>query len=130
MALRTLLLVALGTAAALACAVPVRAQSVEQAQTKSFNIPAGDLITAFRKFQRQSGGQVRYALDGVEGQLTQGVSGQLPSNLALVRLLEGTGLTFLHHGAGTFFIAPLSMVKTPGGLCRRDLKIKSICIAL
>lgn len=130
MALRTLPLAALGAVTVLACDVPVQAQSVEQAQTKSFNIPADDLILAFRKFQRQSGGQVRYALEGVVGQQTQGVSGQLPPHLALVRLLEGTGLTFMHDGAGTYFIAPLGMVKTPGGRCRRDPKIRWMCTAL
>ena len=131
MALRTLALVALlGAASALASAESAHAQSAGQAQTKAFNIPAGDLIAAFRKFQRQSGGQVRYALEGVEGQQTQGVSGQLPPHLALVRLLEGTGLTFMHDGAGTYFIAPLGMIKTPGGRCRRDPKIRWMCTAL
>lgn len=75
---------------------PALSQALEgvlaQAQQRSFDIPAQPLADALAQFGRQAGMQVSANSNVVRDIRTQGVSGMLAPELALQRLLAGTGL--------------------------------------
>ncbi|WP_365701672.1 STN domain-containing protein [Sphingomonas sp.] len=58
----------------------------------SFNIPAGSLDVALRRYARMTGLQLLYRGDTVRGLRTRGVTGNLTAPDALSRLLSGTTL--------------------------------------
>lgn len=58
----------------------------------SFNIPAGSLDVALRRYARTTGLQLLYRGDTVRGLRTRGVTGNLTAPDALSRLLSGTTL--------------------------------------
>jgi len=57
----------------------------------TFNVPAGSLDTALDAYTAQSGVPVIGATDQLREAQTKGVSGDLPADVALIRLLKGTG---------------------------------------
>lgn len=59
---------------------------------KRIDVPAGDLITALKTLARQSGIDLLYRSDQLEGLTTHGVSGSLTPQEAVTKLLEGTTL--------------------------------------
>ncbi|MGH7946005.1 MAG: TonB-dependent receptor plug domain-containing protein, partial [Opitutaceae bacterium] len=59
---------------------------------KSFDIPAGEARTALKRFVTQSGEQLLYALETVEGVRTQAVKGEFSAREALGRMVSGTPL--------------------------------------
>ncbi len=59
---------------------------------RAFDIPAGAAAITLKEFARQSGGQVLYLPDHLEGVRTQAVRGQLPPLVAVKRMLQGTPL--------------------------------------
>lgn len=93
----------------------------------SYSIPPGDLMPALKAFLRQTGGEVNFPVEKIQGKKTSGVRGQLQAPEALKRLLEGTGLSFLQDGTGAYFVVPSVDVKNPGGQCTRDRAVPSIC---
>ncbi len=84
-----------------ATARDAQAQAPRQA---SFDIPAGPLAAALTAFGRQAGLQVTYLPELASGKRSPGVSGTLPVEEALSRLLQETGLTFGFPAAGTVAI--------------------------
>ena len=83
-----------GTLAALAfCACA-------QAQTRSFEIPSGDLRSALEAYAAQSGVQLVYKIEDVRGLSTKGVKRSASSEDALQNLLEGTPLKVRRDAAG------------------------------
>ena len=58
----------------------------------SFNIPGGDLDAALNAYSEQSGIQIAVSIDAIKGVHTHGVAGNLSSDMALDRILKGTGL--------------------------------------
>ena len=58
-----------------------------------FDVPAGPLDTALVLYARQAGQQVFYTNDQVAGLRSEGVRGRMASDLALIQILRGTGLT-------------------------------------
>jgi iron complex outermembrane receptor protein len=88
-------------AATLACGVCVMAlANPAQAQSRAFNIPAGDLNAALDLYIRQSGHAVIYDADQVRGIKTAGVSGGMPPEQALDRLLAGTAFHVQRNANG------------------------------
>lgn len=63
-------------------------------RTASFDISAQPLAAALTSFGRQAGLQVVFDAGSVAGKSTAGVSGTMTVELALQRLLSGTGATF------------------------------------
>ena len=68
------------------------------AQNRSFDIPAEDAVTALPTFVQQSGLQVLANAQDLSGIRTNAVHGQLDVNVALDRLLAGTGLVIKARG--------------------------------
>ncbi|MGE0626801.1 MAG: TonB-dependent hemoglobin/transferrin/lactoferrin family receptor [Hyphomicrobiaceae bacterium] len=83
---------------------PARAQQT----TRTFNIPAQPLASALTQFGQQSGLQVSVNSAATQGRSSPGVSGALPVDQALSRLLSGTGMSFRFSGSGTAIISASS----------------------
>jgi len=75
------------------------------AQGRDFDVPAGDLAPALDAYIRQSGEQLIYRVADVRGMKTSGVSGELSSDEALARLLEGTSLKVRRDPSGLIAVA-------------------------
>lgn len=75
---------------------------------RSFSIAPQPLSSAILQFREQSGLQIAYKTDEVRGLQTQGVTGTLPPEDALRRLLAGTGLIFEVTADRTVTIAKVS----------------------
>ena len=100
----------LATTTALTSFVPTGARA-ETAQTQpkfSFNIPAGSLSSALVSFSAQSHIQVTSQAPTLAGHTTTGLRGQFTSSEALVRLLQGSGLSYQPLGERAFQIVPAS----------------------
>ncbi len=81
------------------------------AQTRSFDVPAGDLKVALDTYIRQSGTQLIYRSDDVRGKKTLGVHGALSSPQALDQLLAGSGFVSTRDPSGAVVVARVP----PGG---------------
>ena len=71
-----------------------------------FDIPSGDLAAALNAYSAQSGVQLMVLTDSVKGIRTRGVKGDLPSEVALSRLLSGTGFVPARDSSGSVMIVP------------------------
>lgn len=87
-----LCLVSLGT--------PARAD-----ESTRVDVPAGDLITALKSLTRQSGIDLVYRSDQLEGLTTRGVNGTLSAREAVTKLLEGTLLEVTTDASGAILIS-------------------------
>jgi len=70
-----------------------------QAQDMEFNIPAQALDTALQAFGKQTGLQMLYSPDSIEGLRSNGVRGQLSFDAAVEQLLRGTRLAYEISGS-------------------------------
>ncbi len=68
------------------------------ALAESFNIPDGDLKSALDSYTRQAGVTLVYSRDAVKGVHSGGAKGNLSSDAALSRILNGTGFA-VHHNS-------------------------------
>src|SRR5262245_57492404 len=80
------------------------------ANTKSIDIPAGDLAVALEMLARQSGVEFVYEVQQLKGLRTKGVHGVLTPENAVAKLLEGTALTVTKHVSGAVLISAPSAV--------------------
>jgi iron complex outermembrane recepter protein len=76
---------------------------VAVANAETFNVPAGALDAALQVYTAQSGIQLFVADDAVRGVHTRGASGNLSADVALARILQGTGLV-AHSEAGAIAV--------------------------
>lgn len=76
---------------------------------KIFSIAAQPLIAALRQFADQSGLQLAYATDDLQGLTTRGVSGPLAPEDALKILLAGSGAAYRFTAANT-----VTLSRAPG----------------
>lgn len=97
----TWLLGACATAALVVASQPCQAQAP---RTASFNIAEGEMRPAIDTWMRQSGREVIYRVEDVQGLRTRGVSGVMDSDLALERTLAGSGLTSRRDTSGALAI--------------------------
>jgi len=74
------------------------------AQTRAFNIPAGDLREALSAYVAQSGVQLLYKTTDVQNVQSKGAIGALADDVALARLLEGTSLKARHDASGSVVV--------------------------
>jgi len=61
------------------------------ASAKEFDIPAGDLATALDAYTKQTGADLIISGDSLRGTHTRGAHGDLTADMALARILDGTG---------------------------------------
>jgi hypothetical protein len=74
---------------------------------KIFDIPAGDALVTLKRFTSQSGAQVLYSVDEVEGVQTRAIRGRFTARDALDRLLAGTKLSVAQdENTGVLIIRP------------------------
>src|SRR5262249_5875140 len=73
-----------------ACALALAGAAM--AQTRDFDVPAGDLKAALDAYARQAGIEVIYRTDDVRGAKSHGAHGALSPKAALAEILAGTGL--------------------------------------
>ncbi len=64
-----------------------------KASKKNFDIPAGDALTALKRFVAQSGEQLIYKTESIDGIRTDVVQGSFTAREALQRMLSGTALS-------------------------------------
>ena len=86
------LLCAVQCAAIFAVTGRVPAAAAAGSATHAYNIAAGDAVASLRAFALQSGDQLVYSADAVEGIRTNAIKGDYPAVVALRRMLGGTGL--------------------------------------
>ncbi|HET7085497.1 MAG TPA: TonB-dependent receptor [Rhizomicrobium sp.] len=75
------------------------------AQSHAINIPAQDLKTALDTYIRQSGVQLVYTVNDLEGQRSSAVQGQLEPAVALDHLLRGTRLAANRDPSGAVIVS-------------------------
>lgn len=75
------------------CAAPVA-----QAQEQAFDIPAQALRAALQSFGQQANVQVLYSSADVQGKKSNSVSGAMPADVAIAKMLSGTGLRYTLQG--------------------------------
>jgi len=68
-----------------------------------YNIPSGDLKTALDRYAAQTGVELLYPTDAIRGSRTRGAKGELAADVALSRILAGTGFV-THREAGAIGI--------------------------
>ena len=74
------------------------------ASAQDFNIPAGDLAGALDLYATRAGVQLIYADSAVRGIQTKGVRGDLSADMALTRILTGTGFSIRRRPTGSIAI--------------------------
>lgn len=73
---------------------------------KPFDIPAGDAVLALKAFSAQSGAQVIYPEEQIEGAKTRSLKGAFTPLDAIGRLLAGTNLKAAYdQGSGSFAVS-------------------------
>ncbi|PZR11609.1 MAG: TonB-dependent siderophore receptor [Azospirillum brasilense] len=105
--------------AALAAASPAGralAQSRVEAPATAFSIPPGPIGGALTRFGEASGLRVLALSQELEGRRSPGVSGRMPAEEALRRLLAGTGLGYRFSDAGSVTIVVLPPPAATGGV--------------
>ncbi len=99
---------------AVACSLSLSAYAMADGVKHMVKIPAGDLAGALELLIKQSGADLVYRPEQVRGLRTRGASGDLSTEDALARLLEGTALTLSTDSSGAVLIAaPLPSGGTP-----------------
>jgi iron complex outermembrane receptor protein/outer membrane receptor for ferric coprogen and ferric-rhodotorulic acid len=83
-------LLALWSVGVVAC--PGTISAAETEAKKAFNIPAGAAAYALKQFSIQSGSQVIFPEDAIEGAKTKALKGAFTPAEAMDRLLAGTNL--------------------------------------
>ncbi len=91
------------TVAALVACCAVSALAVADAPKQS-DIPAGDLRQALLKLSEQLGTELVYRPEQVQGVRTAGAHGELTTEQAILRLLDGTSLILHTDPSGAMLI--------------------------
>jgi tetratricopeptide (TPR) repeat protein len=98
---------------ALACSVSICMPALAD-QRRQIDVPAGELIAALEALTQQSGVDLVYRSEQLEGLSTQGASGAFSPQEAVTRLLEGTALTVKTDPSGAMLIALPRSASTSG----------------
>jgi iron complex outermembrane receptor protein len=91
------------TVAAILACCSIAAHAVADAP-KPINIPAGDLRQALLRLSEQLGTEFVYRPEQVQGLRTAGAHGELTTEQAILRLLEGTSLVLRTDPSGAMLI--------------------------
>jgi len=90
------------------------------AHAAQFDIPGGELKTALNTYALQSGIQLVVSGAAIQGMHTKGVKGEMPVEVALARILQGTGLA-ARHEASAVAIVRASAADAPPAEKRTEL---------
>lgn len=88
---------------ALACSATM-VVSAQSNVAKPIDVPAGDLVSALTALAKQSGVEIIYRADQLKGVHTNGARGNLSTDDALVRILEGSGYGMRRDASGAIVI--------------------------
>ncbi|MEJ1963524.1 MAG: TonB-dependent receptor [Gammaproteobacteria bacterium] len=103
----------------LACSLSISAHAMADGVKRVVHIPSGNLDVALEMLARQSGSDLVYRPDQVQGLKTRGVDGELSTEEAVTRLLQGTPLTLSMDATGAMLIAlPTPTSSTDSGSAR------------
>lgn len=91
-------------ASGLTVGTPTEAWAQQKPATHNYSIPAGSLAYVLSRFGDSAGLQLLYPADLVRGKQSAGLSGIMPPDQALERILSGTGLTYQFTNASTVTI--------------------------
>ena len=94
-----------------ACALAICSPAT--AQTRTFNVPAGELRTALGAYARQAGVQLIYRTDDIRGARTGGARGALTAEAALEQVLRGTGFRVRRDASGAIAIVRAGLPRPP-----------------
>ncbi|WP_052063939.1 STN domain-containing protein [Nitrincola sp. A-D6] len=86
------------------------AQADAQQQIHTFTLPAGSLESALAAFSAQSGINVSFTPDVVQGKSATGLSGQYHADEALNRMLAGSGLQANRLANGGYSLQAMRVV--------------------
>jgi len=89
------------------------AACAQTAAVQSYQIPVGNLDDALQQWATQSGQQLMYSGDLVQGKRSAGLSGSYAPAEALRRLLEGSGLESERLNARTLVLKKVEAAPTP-----------------
>jgi len=78
------------------------------ASARDFDIPGGDLEHALEAYTAQTGVELIVADQQVKGVRSKGVKGDVADQVALSRILSGTGFVVHPHAGGAIGIVPQS----------------------
>lgn len=100
------------------------------AQSPALDIPAGDLKPALDQYAQQTGVQLLYRADDVQGRRSNGVQGRLDAHQALDALLAGTGLAIRRdNGAVVIFReAAGPAAAAPADAASRDTELNTVTV--
>ncbi|WP_454717482.1 TonB-dependent receptor domain-containing protein [Caulobacter segnis] len=99
----------MASAAVLVLAGPTLAQEARH----SFNIPAGDAVTALQAFAKQSGKQVLFPFEAASGKRTPAVSGDVADADALAKLAKAAGLVVASDDGKTITLRQAPVESSP-----------------
>jgi iron complex outermembrane recepter protein len=109
-----------GTAAALAFA-PL-------AHADQFNIPGGDLSTALDAYMAQTRIELVVPDNDIHGAHTSGVKGDLTADVALSRILSGTGF-MAHREGNALVVVPETHAKKTSSAATDELRLADATLA-
>jgi len=99
--------------AALAAAFAVRRSAASKLDKLRLRIAASAAPAALAEFFRQTGLQVLFDFDAIRNFTTREVSGQLDPEEALIRMFEGSGLTYEFINERTVAVRPRARLSAP-----------------
>lgn len=100
------------------------------AQSLALDIPAGDLKPALDRYAQQTGVQLLYRTDDVQGRRSNGVQGRLDAHQALDALLAGTGLAIRRDNGSVviFREAAVPAAAAPADAASRDTELNTVTV--
>lgn len=100
------------------------------AQSPALDIPAGDLKPALDQYAQQTGVQLLYRADDVQGRRSNGVQGRLDAHQALDALLAGTGLAIRRDNGSVviFREAAVPAAAAPADAASRDTELNTVTV--
>lgn len=90
---------------AVVCSIALAISAQADALKQAIDIPAGELAAALKLLAKQSGADLVYRPEQVQGLQTSGVKGELSIEEAVTKLLEGTALRLSTDATGAMLIA-------------------------
>jgi len=87
----------------IACSLSA-ATAAQTVETKTINIPAGDLVVALDALAKQTGAEFIYSTEQLKGLTTKGVAGTMTAPEGLRRLIEGSGAVIRRDPTGAALI--------------------------
>ncbi|HEX5776249.1 MAG TPA: TonB-dependent receptor [Caulobacteraceae bacterium] len=115
-------------AGASAIAIVSAAPAAAQDATRSFDIPAQSLSSALLAYSRQSDTPVIASMDLLKGKTAPEVRGDLPQQLALTMLLEGSGLRAVQGASGGIVVERIAQAPQGGSAAAGGAEVEALIV--